>query len=130
MKGQELAVEDLRSPADDGAGSPRPFSSGLLRAGEENPSISPRELHDHLGQLLTILNRELRNIERFCSSGCSFEEHLAETRKFAQEIMCAMRNASKEYAPGQGNSGPQPAPEVAVPQQRQHMNGSRNVQLL
>jgi signal transduction histidine kinase len=66
---------------------------------EERRSIS-RELHDEIGQMLTGLRLELRNLEELhAASSPEFSTHLAETKVLAEKVMRAVRDLAMGLRP-------------------------------
>jgi signal transduction histidine kinase len=76
------------------------LSQKLVQAQEvERKSIS-RELHDEIGQMLTGLKLEIRNLEELRTSpGTGFQEHLAEARNLAERTLRAVRNLAMGLRP-------------------------------
>ena len=78
----------------------RRLSLKLSKAQEDERKSISRELHDQVGQLLTALRMELGNIEEFRKdAGGSFEQHMAEARKLAEETLRTVRDMSMGLRP-------------------------------
>ena len=65
----ERRSEDQRAIAEDAERQMRALSQQLVAAQEEERKNLSRELHDHIGQVLTALRMELGRIERLRASG-------------------------------------------------------------
>jgi signal transduction histidine kinase len=65
----ERRSEDQRAIAEDAERQMRALSQQLVAAQEEERKHLSRELHDHVGQVLTALRMELGRIERLRASG-------------------------------------------------------------
>jgi signal transduction histidine kinase len=76
------------------------LSQKLVQAQEvERKSIS-RELHDEIGQMLTGLKLEIRNLEELRTSpGPVFQEHIIEAKNLAEKTLRAARNLAMGLRP-------------------------------
>ena len=85
----ELAEHELRL-----------LSQKLVQAQEEERRSISRELHDEIGQMLTGLRLELRNLEELhLASSPDFAAHLAETKELAEKVMRAVRDLAMGLRP-------------------------------
>ncbi len=76
------------------------LSQKLVQAQEEERKSISRELHDEIGQMLTGLRLEIRNLEELRTSpGPAFQEHLAEARNLAERTLRAVRNLAMGLRP-------------------------------
>ena len=78
----------------------RLLSQKLVQAQEEERKSISRELHDEIGQMLTGLRLEIRNLEELRTSpGPAFQEHLAEARNLAEKTLRGVRNLAMGLRP-------------------------------
>jgi PAS domain S-box-containing protein len=84
----------------------RALSSRLQSLREEERTRIAREIHDHLGQLLTALKLDLRSLERKCGHVPSPElrasliEKITSARELADETITSVRRIAAELRPG------------------------------
>ncbi len=78
----------------------RLLSQKLVQAQEaERKSIS-RELHDEIGQMLTGLRLELRNLQELrMAPGSGFEDHIAESKDLAEKALRSIRDLAMGLRP-------------------------------
>ncbi|MGH8009577.1 MAG: ATP-binding response regulator, partial [Candidatus Binatia bacterium] len=80
----------------------RRLSARLLHLQEEERRRISRELHDHLGQLLTALSLDVEWAQRHCPEDMpSLHKRLQETAWLAQEAVQATRELSASLRPGE-----------------------------
>jgi signal transduction histidine kinase len=78
----------------------RLLSQKLVQAQEEERRSISRELHDEIGQMLTGLRLELRNLEELHTAPNSeFQKHLAEIKALAETVMRAVRDLAMGLRP-------------------------------
>jgi signal transduction histidine kinase len=78
----------------------RLLSQKLVQAQEEERRSISRELHDEIGQMLTGLRLELRNLEELhAASSPEFSTYLAETKVLAEKVMRAVRDLAMGLRP-------------------------------
>jgi signal transduction histidine kinase len=76
------------------------LSTKLVQTQEEERKSISRELHDEIGQMVTGLRLELRNLEELrTASGPAFQEHLAEAKQLAEKTLRAVRNLAMGLRP-------------------------------
>jgi len=80
----------------------RRLSARLLHLQEKERVRISRELHDHLGQLLTAIGMNLDWVSHRCSeSPAPIQERLQETRQLIQDVIAATRELSATLRPGE-----------------------------
>ncbi len=78
----------------------RLLSQKLVQAQEEERRSISRELHDEIGQMLTALRLEVRNLEEFhMAPGPDFQNQLAEIKDLAERTMRAVRDLAMGLRP-------------------------------
>jgi signal transduction histidine kinase len=80
----------------------RRLSAHLLHVQEKERQRVSRELHDHLGQLLTAIAMNLDWVLHRCSENAHpIHERLQETRQLTQDVIAATRELSATLRPGE-----------------------------
>jgi signal transduction histidine kinase len=78
----------------------RRLSQQLVRAQEDERKSISRELHDEVGQMLTALRMELRNLQELRqASAKEFDEHLDETKQLSEQALRAVRHIAMGLRP-------------------------------
>jgi signal transduction histidine kinase len=109
----ERRSEEQKLIAQDAARQLRQLSQELVATQEEERRKLSRELHDHLGQMLTALRMELGRIDRVSTSGDSrIAPAVAESRKLVDEMVHLVRDLALGLRPSMlDDIGLQPALE-------------------
>lgn len=109
----ERRSERQRSSAQETAGHMRELSQQLVAAQEEERRKLSRELHDHVGQMLTALRMELGRIDRVRPPGdARVADAVNECRQLADEIVRTVRDLALGLRPSMlDDLGLQPALE-------------------
>jgi signal transduction histidine kinase len=78
----------------------RRLSQQLVRTQEEERRHLSRELHDHLGQMLTALRVEMGNLERLRGASPEvFRDHLLEAKHLAEDSLRSVRDMAMGLRP-------------------------------
>ena len=78
----------------------RRLSQRLVQAQEVERAALSRELHDEVGQMMTALGMELRNLETLrYSEGDVFEKHVTDARRLNTDAMRAIRDLAMGLRP-------------------------------
>jgi signal transduction histidine kinase len=78
----------------------RRLSQQLVRAQEEERRHLSRELHDHLGQMLTALRVEMGNLERLRGASPEvFRDHVLEAKHLAEDSLRTVRDLAMGLRP-------------------------------
>jgi signal transduction histidine kinase len=94
IRATEREIEESRSQL-------RHLSTRLLRVQEEEREHISRELHDHLGQLLTALGMDVEWALHHCPGNLSsLRERLQEANQLVQRTIQAVRELSATLRPG------------------------------
>ncbi len=96
----ERHAEEHRRRTEQAEHEMRQLSRQLVKAQENERKEISRELHDQVGQMLTALRMELAGIERTRRGpDGAFDEHLASSRRLAEETLRAVRDLSLGLRP-------------------------------
>jgi signal transduction histidine kinase len=97
-------------------GQMRQLSQQLVKAQEDERRKLSRELHDHVGQMLTALRMELGTAERArVAPGQTFARSMAECKRLAQTMLRTVRDLAMGLRPSMlDDFGLQPALEWLV----------------
>jgi signal transduction histidine kinase len=109
----ERRSEEQRQRMVAAEGQMRQLSQQLVRAQEDERRHLSRELHDHVGQMLTALRLELGTAERSRStSGDAFGRAIAESKRLAETMLRTVRDLAMGLRPSMlDDFGLQPALE-------------------
>ncbi len=78
----------------------RSLSQQLVQAQEEERKAISRELHDEVGQMLTALRMELRNLEELrTASADQFGSHLDDAKQLSEQALRAVRDLAMGLRP-------------------------------
>jgi signal transduction histidine kinase len=78
----------------------RRLSQQLVRTQEEERRHLSRELHDHLGQMLTALRVEMGNLERLRGGSTEvFRDHVLEAKHLAEDSLRSVRDMAMGLRP-------------------------------
>ena len=109
----ERRTEEQRTKAVQAEQQMRSLSQQLVAAQEEERKKLSRELHDHVGQMLTALRMELGRVER--ASGDEQRQGIAECRQLVDTMMRTVRDLALGLRPSMlDDFGLQPALEWHV----------------
>lgn len=96
----ERRAEEQRSVVEEASQAMRQLSQQLVAAQEEERRRISRELHDHVGQMLTALRMELGRIERLrAQSDSRLSDQLAESRGLVDQVVRTVRDLSLGLRP-------------------------------
>lgn len=96
----ESRAEEQRAVVEETSQAMRQLSQQLVAAQEEERRRISRELHDHVGQMLTALRMELGRIERLSASSESrLSDPLAESRGLVDQVVRTVRDLSLGLRP-------------------------------
>jgi signal transduction histidine kinase len=96
----ERRSEEQRRRTERAENEMRRLSNKLVRTQEEERSNLSRELHDHVGQMLTALRMELGRAERTRSAlGTNFADAIAECKHLSERMMRTVRDLSLGLRP-------------------------------
>ena len=110
----EHRAEAQQSLAEAAEARMRVLSNELVATQEEERKKLSRELHDHIGQMLTGLRMELGRIERL-ATGAGLTPALADSRSLVDEVMRTVRDLAMGLRPSMlDDFGLQPALEWLV----------------
>ena len=96
----EMHSEQQRVRAETVEEELRLLSRQLVRAQEEERRSISRELHDEIGQLLTALRMELRNLQELrVAPEEQFQEHVEGARRLAEQSLRSVRDMAMGLRP-------------------------------
>jgi signal transduction histidine kinase len=96
----ERRSEEQRERAAAAETSMRQLSQQLVKAQEEERKNLSRELHDHVGQMLTALRMELGTAERSRgTAGQGFGQAIAESKRLAETMLRTVRDLAMGLRP-------------------------------
>lgn len=126
----ERRAEEQRERAEAAGVQLRAISQELVAAQEEERKRLSRELHDHVGQMLTGLRMELGRIERLGPGSDALPAYVADSRSLVDEIMGTVRDLAMGLRPSMlDDFGLQPALEWLVRDfsRRSHVQTSSSI---
>jgi signal transduction histidine kinase len=111
----ERRSEEQRTIAEDAENQMRQLSHQLVATQEEERKKLSRELHDHVGQVLTALRMELGRIDRFRSPDERVARAVSECRQLVDNMVRTVRDLALGLRPSMlDDFGLQPALEWHV----------------
>lgn len=111
----ELRTAEQRALAESATAQARALSMEIVATQEDERRKLSRELHDHIGQMLTGLRMELGRIERLGSGASGLSPAIAESRSLVDEVMGSVRDLAMGLRPSMlDDFGLQPALEWLV----------------
>jgi signal transduction histidine kinase len=112
----ERRSETERSEAEQAGRQMRELSQQLVATQEEERRKLSRELHDHVGQMVTALRMEIGHIERLCAPiGPRVAPAIAESRQLVDNVVRTVRDLALGLRPSMlDDFGLQPALEWHV----------------
>jgi signal transduction histidine kinase len=111
----ERRAEEQRAVAEEAEGQMRQLSHQLVATQEEERKKLSRELHDHVGQVLTALRMELGRIDRLRSPDEGLAHAVAECRQLVDNMVRTVRDLALGLRPSMlDDFGLQPALEWHV----------------
>jgi signal transduction histidine kinase len=111
----ENRAEDQRTLAESAEARMRILSNEIVATQEEERKKLSRELHDHIGQMLTGLRMELGRIERLGAGSVPAAPAIEDSRKLVDEVMRTVRDLAMGLRPSMlDDFGLQPALEWLV----------------
>ena len=111
----ERRAEDQRTLAEAAEARMRVLSNEIVATQEEERKKLSRELHDHIGQMLTGLRMELGRMERLGVGSVPMLPALEDSRRLVDEVMRTVRDLAMGLRPSMlDDFGLQPALEWLV----------------
>jgi signal transduction histidine kinase len=111
----ERRAEDQRTLAEAAEARMRILSNEIVATQEEERKKLSRELHDHIGQMLTGLRMELGRIERLGVGSVPMWPAIEDSRRLVDEVMRTVRDLAMGLRPSMlDDFGLQPALEWLV----------------
>ena len=111
----ERRADDQRTLAEAAEARMRVLSNEIVATQEEERKKLSRELHDHIGQMLTGLRMELGRIERLGVGSVPVLPAIEDSRKLVDEVMRTVRDLAMGLRPSMlDDFGLQPALEWLV----------------